>query len=135
MKNIFTPRGFLQFAALVLFIAGLLSFVFRNGVLPIAGEFWWFDVVEGYVHLFVAMVALLGSLVLSDKHARWLVLLIGIGAILTGLFGLFLPNGPIGTLNTFGLANLESPADNVFHLGGGIWALYVFYASRLQSAA
>ncbi|HKZ86058.1 MAG TPA: hypothetical protein VJ793_20680 [Anaerolineae bacterium] len=26
--------------------------------------------------------------------------------------------------NTFGVANLESPADNLLHLVVGIWALY-----------
>lgn len=133
MKNPFTPRGFLQLAFVVLFAAGLLSFIVPNGVLPVLGELWWFDVFEGIFHFTIAFTALIGSLVLSDRLARWLVLIIGIGAVTVGLFGLFLTNGPIGSFNTFGLANLENPADNLFHLSGGVWALAVVWLSRARS--
>lgn len=129
MKNPFTPRGYLQLSSLTLLALGLFSFIFPRGVVPGLGAAWWFDLSEGVVHLGIAAILFAGAKFLSDKSARTLVLITGIVGTITALYGFTLPNGPLGTFNALGIGNLE-PADNVFHLFGGVWALYVAYASR-----
>lgn len=135
MKNLITPRNALRLTSLGVFIVGLFSFIFPNGVLPILGGVWWFDVFEGYFHFTVSASTLIASLILSDRQARWFLLIIGIGAVIVGLYGFLLSGGPVGTFNTFGVANLENPADNLFHFVGGILALAVVYISRGQPRA
>jgi len=50
-----------------------------------------------------------------------IVILVGIIALFFGVYGFMV--GGASTPNTFGLTNLESPADNLLHLVVGVWAL------------
>ncbi len=61
---------------------------------------------------------------------RWLTAVVGITALVFGLLGWFLPsggalaNGAFANPNILGLANLESPADNLLHLFVAAWAIW-----------
>jgi hypothetical protein len=56
-------------------------------------------------------------------YYRWIVLLVGVVALFFGVYG-FVVAGDTSGANTFGLANLESPADNLLHLVVGAWAVW-----------
>jgi hypothetical protein len=50
-----------------------------------------------------------------------IIILVGIIALLFGVYGFVVAGA--SAPNTFGLTNLESPADNLLHLIVGAWAL------------
>ncbi len=53
---------------------------------------------------------------------KWLVAAVGVVALFFTVVG-FAVAGDASGANTFGLANLESPADDILHLVVGVWAL------------
>lgn len=132
MKNPLTPGGFLQVGGVVLIIVGLLSYILPGGSL--LGNAWWFDGTEGVVHILLGVVAIAASYVLGADLQRTLTIVVGVVALLFGILGFFLPQGPLGSMN-IGPANLESPMDNILHLFVAAWALYSALGARRETVA
>ena len=112
-------KSFLKYGGIVLVLVAILGFV---GILgptadkSIFGATWWFDNVENWAHLVLGVVALLAYWLVPTGIQKPLVVVVGLVALLFGLYSLF-----VGTM-AFG-ANLENPADTILHIVVGIWAL------------
>ncbi len=126
MNTLFTPKGFLQIGGIVLVLIAVLGYVGVIGPTPdasIFGAFWYFDNVENIVHLILGVVALAAVYALPMNLHKPLVVLVGIVAVLAGLYSLLVGNMLLG-------AGLENPADTALHLVVGAWALYAAYAKH-----
>jgi succinate dehydrogenase hydrophobic anchor subunit len=135
MDRFLSVKGFLFWGGVVLIIVGILSYLpFTNASGSIFGAFWWFDGTEGVVHIALGVVAIAASYILSGDLARWLVIAVGVVALLFAIYGLILPQGPIGSANIDG-ANLESPMDSILHLFVAVWALYAAFVGRPAMAS
>lgn len=118
------PKQFLQIGGIVLVLVAILGFVGVIGPTAersIFGSPWYFDNGENWAHLIIGVVALSCTLFKFEENMlKWLVILVGILALLVGIIGFFLsPDAP----NFIG-ANLENPADNILHIAIGAWALW-----------
>jgi hypothetical protein len=125
MASLFTPKGFLTYGGVVLLLLGLIGFVALNDAA--ASPAFWLDSGENYAHVGLGVIALAivfvpGLNTMFAPYYRWIVILLGIVALFFGVYGFVVAGSPVP--NTFGLANLESPADNILHLVVGAWALY-----------
>lgn len=118
MGNILTPKGFLQVGGSILLVVGILGFFLIGPTeeSSIFGAGWWFDTAENWAHTVLGIVALIAAYTLKDAGMQQkLVMVLGIVALLVGIYGFF-------SSGLFG-ANLEKPADNILHLVVGAWAL------------
>lgn len=135
MAQVFTPRGFLTYGGAILLLLGIIGFlgVFNEESVPA----FWLDAGENIAHTFLGIVALAivfvpGLNTALEPYYRPIVILLGIVALFFGLYGFVVAGN--AAPNTFGLSNLESPADNILHLVVGAWALYAAWrapASRM----
>ncbi len=128
------PKQFLQVGGAILVLLGIVGLlgVFTEEATP----FFWLDSGENVAHLLLGLVALAAVYVPGLNSAlaplyRPIVILVGIIALFFGAYGFVVSGAPVP--NTFGLANLENPADNLLHLVVGAWAL--FAASRKEMEA
>jgi hypothetical protein len=119
--------AFLKIGGGVLLVVGLVGFV---GILNNV-NFFSLDAGENIAHSVLGVVGLAAGFGLKDARVhRGLTAVVGITALIFGLLGWFLPgggalnNGAFATPNFFGLANLESPADNLLHLFVAAWAIW-----------
>lgn len=113
------PKQFLQLGGAVLVLVGIFGFVGVIG--PTAedslfGSTWWFDNAENWAHLVLGIVALLVAFVLPESTHKPIVLLVGVIALVVGLYSV------MGEKMIWG-ANLENPADTALHIVVGLWAL------------
>lgn len=125
MATIMTPKGFLTYGGAVLLLLGLIGFFALNDAA--ATPAFWLDSGENVAHVGLGVIALAivfvpGLNTMFAPYYRWIVILLGIVALFFGVYGFVVAGNPAP--NTFGLANLESPADNILHLVVGAWALY-----------
>jgi hypothetical protein len=125
MASLFTPKGFLTYGGVVLLLLGLLGFVALNS--EASSPAFWLDSGENYAHVGLGIIALAivfvpGLNTMFAPYYRWIVILLGIVALFFAVYGFM--NAGAAVPNTFGLANLENPADNILHLVVGAWALY-----------
>lgn len=118
------PKQFLTIGGAILVLLGIVGLlgVFNQTATP----WFWLDTGENVAHLFLGAVALAAVFVpgLNSALAPYykpIVILVGIIALFFGVYG-FVVAGAAAP-NTFGLTNLESPADNLLHLIVGVWAL------------
>lgn len=93
---------------------------------------FWLDGSENPVHLGVGLAALAAVFVPGLRtalapHYRLIVGLVAVIALFFGIYGFVLPAGSGAHPNAFGVANLESPADNLLHLVIGIVAVAAMY--------
>src|SRR5439155_2800321 len=79
----------------------------------------YLDAGENVAHTVLGVVAIAAAFLLRDASLqKWLVVVVGIVARFFGVYGFIVAgNTPP---NTFGVSNLESPADDVLHLVVGI---------------
>lgn len=118
--TIMTPKKFLLWGGIILVAVAILGFVGVIGPTSdqsLFGEAWWFDNGENVAHLVLGLVALLAAFALSASLQKNLTILVGVVAILFGLYSLALSE------DFYGLATLQNPADTVLHFVIGIWAL------------
>jgi hypothetical protein len=115
---------------IVLLLLGVVGFlnIFTRESYP---DFW-LDSGENWAHLGLGVIALAIVYVpgLNSAFApyyRWIVLLLGVVALFFAIYGQFLASGDP---NTFGLANLESPLDNLLHLVVAAWAILAGWRSE-----
>jgi hypothetical protein len=125
MASVFTPKGFLTYGGAVLLLLGIVGFlgIFSESAYPA----FWLDSSENVAHTGLGIIALAivfvpGLNTMFEPYYRWIVILLGIVALFFAVYG-FVVAGTASP-NTFGLANLESPADDILHLVVGAWALY-----------
>jgi len=135
-SGIFSPRGFLMAGGIVLLLLGVVGYlgIFTEANYP----GFYLDDGENIAHVVLGGVALAALYVpgLNSTLApyyRWIVLLVGVIALFFGIYG-FVVAGDTSGANTFGLANLESPADNILHLVVGAWAFLAGWKSEPSMA-
>ena len=125
MANVLTPKGFLTYGGAILLLLGILGFVALSDAN--AYPSFYLDSGENIAHTALGIIALAivfvpGLNTMFEPYYRWIVILLGIVALFFAVYG-FVVSGNTAP-NTFGLANLENPFDNVLHLVVGAWALY-----------
>ena len=125
------PKQFLQFGGAILVVLGVV------GLLPVftkANTPWFYlDAGENIAHIGLGIVAIAAAYLLTDPAMqKWLVAVVGVVALFFGIYGFVVAGQP--EPNTFGLANLESPADNLLHLVVGAWALLAAFMRRSSLA-
>ena len=120
------PKLFLTVGGAVLLLLGIVGYldVFTESGSP---DFW-LDSGENLAHTVLGAVALAAVFVPGLNTAlapyyRAIVGLVAVIALFFAVYGFLQPAGTGADPNTFGLSNLESPADNLLHLVVGIVAL------------
>lgn len=106
--------------------------IFRQETTPA----FWLDAGENWTHLLLGVVALAavylpGLNTSLAAYYKQIVVLVGIIALFFGLYGFLVAGSPVP--NTFGVANLENPLDNLLHLVVGVWALWAAYGKVVTS--
>ncbi|HZM71846.1 MAG TPA: hypothetical protein VFC71_00580 [Candidatus Polarisedimenticolia bacterium] len=136
-QGIFSPKGFLMAGGIVLVLLGVVGYlgIFSESAYPA----FWLDNGENVAHIALGVVALAALYVPGLNSAlapyyRWIVLLVGVIALFFGIYGFVVPAGSSTDPNTFGLANLESPADNILHLVVAAWAFLAGWKSEPSMA-
>lgn len=122
--NIFNPRGFLQLGGALLIVIGTFGFIGILGPTParsIFGSVWYFENTENVVYTLIGVVAIIATFIFPPMLQRYIVLALGVAGLIAGLYGFVNPN-------LFGV-NLETPADSIFLLLVGSWALYAVYGN------
>ncbi len=116
-------KQFLLWGGIILVVVGLLGW-WLLGPTPeasIFGSTWWFDNGENWAHLVLGIVALIAAYALPASGQKPLVMVLGVVAVLIGLYSLLLSSG--GSAQLLG-SSLENPADSILHLVVGAWALW-----------
>lgn len=122
------PKQFLQIAGVVLVLLGVLGFVGVIGPTPdksVLGDAWWFDNGENWAHLVLGVVALGAGFLLAENFQKLLVRVLGIVAVLVGLYSLVIGPSFLGS-------NLENPLDTILHLAVGAWAILASRGGKAQ---
>jgi len=115
------PRQFLQIGGAILLLLGILGFA---GLFSEKGSFFWLDNSENVAHTGLGIIAIAAAYLLKDAQAqKWLVAVVGVTALFFTVVGFAVGGDVTSGANTFGIANLESPADDILHLVVGAWAL------------
>ncbi len=118
------PKQFLQIGGVVLVLLAVVGFLKPD----LAGDFLNFDAAENWAHLVLGVVALvLAPLAIGDLK-KWVVVLVGLVALIFGVLGFMVSGNPAP--NFYGVTNLENPADNVLHLVVGVWALLAAFNKK-----
>jgi hypothetical protein len=119
--------AFLRYGGGVLLLVGIVGYL---GILNKV-DFFSLDAGENLAHVALGIVGLAAGFGLKDRMIhRVLTVVVGITALIFGVLGWFLPSGGILTNGAFanpnflGLANLESPSDNLLHLFVAAWAIW-----------
>ena len=120
------PRQFLLIGGIVLLLLGIVGYL---GVFSDTKSAFYLDTGENVAHTVLGIVAIAAAYLLKDASLqRWLVIVVGVVALFFGVYGFIVAgNTPP---NTFGISNLESPADDILHLVVGIWALAAAFMPR-----
>ena len=107
----------------------LLGIVGYAGVFSDTKSAFYLDTGENVAHTVLGIVAIAAAFLLKDANLqKWLVVVVGVVALFFGVYGFIVAgNAPP---NTFGISNLESPADDILHLVVGIWALAAAFMPR-----
>jgi len=124
------PKQFLLIGGIVLLALGIVGFL---GVFSDTKSAFYLDQGENVAHTGLGIIAIAASLLIPDPVLqKWLVAVVGVTALFFAVYGFMVAgNTPP---NTFGISNLESPADDVLHLVVGIWALAAAFWPRSQLA-
>jgi hypothetical protein len=134
-SGIFSPRGFLMAGGIVLLLLGVVGYlgIFTEANYP----GFYLDDGENIAHVVLGAVALAALYVPGLNSAlapyyRWIVLLVGVIALFFGIYGFVVAGS--ASPNTFGISNLESPADNILHLVVAAWAFLAGWKSEPSMA-
>jgi hypothetical protein len=123
-------RMFLTVGGAVLLLLGIVGYL---NVFNDSSSSFYLDNGENLAHTVLGLVALAAVFVPGLNTAlapfyRWIVYLVGIIALFFAAYGFL--NAGAAAPNTFGVANLENPADNILHLVVGIWAIAAAYMTQ-----
>ena len=124
------PKQFVLIGGIVLLALGIVGFL---GVFNDTKSAFYLDQGENVAHTGLGIIAIAAAFLISDAMLqKWLVAVVGITALFFAVYGFMVAgNTPP---NTFGVSNLESPADDILHLVVGIWALAAAFLTRGQMA-
>lgn len=113
------PRQFLLVGGIVLLALGIVGFL---GIFSDTTSAFYLDQGENIAHTGLGIIAIAAAFLIREPDLqKWLVAAVGVIALFFAVYGFMVAgNTPP---NTFGISNLESPADDVLHLVVGIWAL------------
>ncbi len=117
------PKSFLTWGGWILVLVAILGAIGVIGPTSdqsIFGASWYFDAPENWAHLIIGVVGLAAAWWLDAGTQRVLAWVVGIVALVIGLWGFFLS----GDAPNFYGANLENPLDNLLHLVVGIWGIW-----------
>ena len=135
IREYLTPRWFLILGGVVLLLLGLIGFagVFSKTSTP----GFWLDSGENWAHLGLGVIALAAVYVPGlntalQPYYRWIVILVGIIALFFAAYGLVVSGGT--EPNTYGLANLENPSDNLLHAVVAAWAFASAWSPKRAAA-
>jgi hypothetical protein len=127
---------FLIVGGAVLLLLGIVGYlgIFTEATTP------WFVLTTGenVAHTVLGVVALAAVFVPGLNSAlapyyRPVVILVGLIALFFAVYGFVVSGNP--SPNTFGLANLENPADNILHIVVAAWAFASAFMGRETSMA
>jgi hypothetical protein len=128
---------FLRIGGAVLLLVGIVGYL---GILNNV-DFFSLDAGENLAHTVLGIVGLAAGFGLKDRSAhRILTGVVGITALVFGVLGWFLAsggalaNGAFANPNFFGVANLESPSDNLLHLFVAAWAIWAMMGDSKMPA-
>lgn len=123
------PKLFLTVGGAVLLLLGVVGYlnVFTKESTP----WFWLDSGENLAHTVLGVVALAAVFVPGLNTAlapyyRAIVILVGLIALFFAVYGFLQAGAP--EPNTFGVANLENPSDNLLHLVVAIAAFAAAWA-------
>ncbi len=119
-----SPRRFLQLAGTLLAVVAIVGFLRPD----LAGDFWRFDPLENWTRLLLGMAMIVLAPVPPPALPRAFAALVGVAMLALGVTGFLVAARP--SPNFFGLVNLESPVDNVFHLILGAWGVLAAIVNR-----
>jgi len=124
------PKQFLLIGGIVLLALGIVGFL---GVFNDTKSAFYLDQGENVAHTGLGIIAIAAAFLIPHAMLqKWLVAVVGITALFFAVYGFMVAgNTPP---NTFGISNLESPADDILHLVVGIWALAAAFLTRGQMA-
>lgn len=138
MSWILRPTNVLKVGGTVLLLLGLIGLAGITSTWDVFN----LDTGENVAHIALGIVGLGVGFGTSDERIhRLLVIVLAITGLATGIGGFLLPsggallNGAFKTPNFFGLANLESPSDDVLHLVVGIWCAASAFMGRAPAMA
>ena len=131
-------RLFLTVGGAVLLLLGIVGYI--NVFTESGTPGFWLDNGENLAHTFLGVVALAAVFVpglntLLAPYYRAIVALVGILALFFAVYGFLQPAGSSADPNTFGVANLENPSDNLLHLVVGIVALAAIWMKPSEEMA
>ena len=126
------PKQFLLIGGIVLLALGLAGFA---GLFSQMNTFFYLDAGENVAHTGLGVIAIAAAYLLKDAILqKWLVAAVGVLALFFTVYGFAVAGNT--SPNTFGVANLESPADDILHLVVGVWALAAaFLGGRMPMPA
>lgn len=126
------PKQFLLIGGIVLLVLGLAGFA---GLFSQMNTFFYLDAGENVAHTGLGIIAIAASYLLKDANLqKWLVVAVGVLALFFTVYGFAVASN--ASPNTFGISNLESPADDILHLVVGVWALAAaFLGGRMAMPA
>lgn len=138
MRSIQNSTQFLRLGGIVLLLVGLVGLIGLTANV----DFFNLDAGENVAHVALGIVGLVAGYGLKDARIhRGLTAVVGITGLVFGLLGWFLPaggalvSGGFAHPNFLGLANLESPSDNVLHLFVAAWAIWAMMGDGKVMAA
>jgi sulfite exporter TauE/SafE len=116
----------LLIGGIVLLLLGIVGYA---GVFSDTKSAFYLDTGENVAHTVLGIVAIAAAYLLKDANLqKWLVVVVGVVALFFGVYGFIVASNT--PPNTFGISNLESPADDILHLVVGIWALAAAFMPR-----
>lgn len=132
------PRLFLTVGGAVLLLLGVVGYL--NVFTESGSPSFWLDGGENLAHTVLGVVALAAVFVPGLNTAlapyyRAIVGLVAVIALFFAVYGFLQAAGSEMHPNTFGISNLENPADNLLHLVVGIVALAAIYMKSGEAAA
>ena len=131
------PRLFLTVGGAVLLLLGVVGYL--NVFTESGSPNFWLDGGENLAHTVLGVVALAAVFVPGLNTAlapyyRAIVGLVGAIALFFAVYGFLQPAGTAGHPNTFGVSNLENPADNLLHLVVGLVAFAAVFMRGSETA-
>ena len=123
MSAYLNPREFLRLGGITLIALGIIGFIAWYASGMAANKLFYLDNGENVAHLVLGIVGLGLAYGMASQTSllRLVTIVVGLVSLFFGVYGFMVAGNPAP--NTFGVANLENPLDNLLHLVVALWAL------------